>query len=145
MICLGVGLFVFILFGTLCASYTWIFASFSFVKFSVVTSSDTFSIPFSLYSSSGIPTVCRLAHFILSHRSLLLLSFFFSHLFVCVFYFFDWVISILSNRSFILSSALFILLSIAFSSTFVLASELKIFSCLFMFLVLFYSNLHFCQ
>jgi len=50
MICLGVGLFVFILFGTLCASCTRIFASFSFVKFSVVTSSDTFSIPFSLFS-----------------------------------------------------------------------------------------------
>ena len=49
MICLGVGLFGFILFGTFCASCTWIsFSSFRFGKFSGI-SSNKFLIPFSFH------------------------------------------------------------------------------------------------
>ena len=51
---------------------------FSFGNFSAIIFSNTFSIPFSFSSPSGIPIVCRLAHFILSYRSLILLSFVFS-------------------------------------------------------------------
>ena len=78
-------LFEFILFGTLCASYTWIFASFlNFGKFSAIISSNTFSIPFSLSSPSGTCIMHRLAYFILFHRFCKLLSF--SHLFFCLEY-----------------------------------------------------------
>ena len=49
MICLAVGLFGFILSGTLCASCSWISGSFfRFRKFSAIISSNTFSTPFSL-------------------------------------------------------------------------------------------------
>ena len=54
MVCLGVCLFGFILFGTLCASCTWIFVFFfRFQTFSAIISLNTCSIPFSL-SSPGI-------------------------------------------------------------------------------------------
>ena len=49
MIRLGVGLFGFILFCTLCASCTWISVSFfRFGQFSAIIFPNTFSIPFSL-------------------------------------------------------------------------------------------------
>ena len=51
IICLGVDLFGFILFGTLCASCIWIFVSFCrFIKFSAKILSHTFSTPFSFSS-----------------------------------------------------------------------------------------------
>ena len=78
MISLGMGLFGFILFATFYVSCTWISVSFfRFGKFSTIIFSNTFSIPFSLSSTSGVPIMCRLAGFVLSHRSCMLLSFFF--------------------------------------------------------------------
>ena len=83
-----------------------------------------FSIPFS--SPSGIPIMHRLALFILSYRSLVLLSCFFIWLSVCCP---DWVMSIiLSSRLLIRSSALFILLFRAFNSACISASEFYNFS-----------------
>ena len=47
--CLGVFSLRFILYGTLCASWTWLTISFSILgKFSTITSSKIFSYPFSL-------------------------------------------------------------------------------------------------
>ena len=42
---------------------------FRFGRFSVIISLSAFLIPFSLSSPSGPPIKCRLAHFILSHRT----------------------------------------------------------------------------
>ena len=83
MMCLGVGLFGFNLFGALCASYILKSVSFRFGKFPVIISSNIFSIPLSFSTPSGIPIMLRLAHFILSHRSLILLSCFLIWFSVC--------------------------------------------------------------
>ena len=82
-ICLGVGLLQFNLFGALYTSCFLILVSFRFRKFSAVISSNIFSIPLSFSSPSVIPIMHRLACFILSHRSLILLLCFF-HLFFCL-------------------------------------------------------------
>jgi len=83
IICLGVGLFGFSLFWALCASYILISVCFRFGKFSAIISSNIFSIPLSFSFPSGIPIMRILARFILSHRSLILLSCFF-HLVFCL-------------------------------------------------------------
>ena len=76
IIYLGVDLFWFILFGTLYVSYTKIFVFlFRFGKLSVIISSNTFLSP-SFSSPSRTPIMDRLEHSILSHSSLMLLSFF---------------------------------------------------------------------
>ena len=75
VICPGLSLFWFNMFGALCASCILILLSFRFGKFSVIISSNTLLIPFSLSSPSGIPIMPRLTCFILSNRSLILLSF----------------------------------------------------------------------
>ena len=79
-----------------------------------------------LSASSGIPT-CGSACFILSYKSVTLLSFFF---FIWLsLHYSNWVISIiLSSRSLILSSALSILLFIAVSSPFVYGNDFSNFS-----------------
>ena len=82
IICLGVSLFGFNLFGALCVSCILISVSFRFRKFPVIISSNIFSIPLSFSSPSGIPIMPRLAYFILSHRCLILLLFF--HLVFCL-------------------------------------------------------------
>ena len=74
IICLGIGLFGSNLFGALYASCVLISVSWSFGKFSATISSNIFWIPFSVSSPPGIPLMCRLACYILSHRSLILLS-----------------------------------------------------------------------
>ena len=127
MLCLGVGLFGFILFGTLCASCTRIAISF-FRKFWEVFSyyfiKYIFNPLFFLFPLESL--LCIDWHALYFSIDLILLSFFFHLLSVCCP---DWVISIiLSSRSLILSSALFILFFIAFSSTFVLANEFSSFS-----------------
>ena len=84
MMCLGVGLFGFILTGTLCASWTCVtFSPIKLGKFSMISFSNRFSILCS--SSSGIPIIQILLHFILScssfNPSLFFLSLFFLFLF----------------------------------------------------------------
>ena len=72
--CLGVFLLRFTLYGTLCASWTWLTISFSMLgKFLTIIASKNFSYPF-LFSSSGTPIIQVLVHFILSQRSLRLSS-----------------------------------------------------------------------
>ena len=54
--CLGVFLLGFILYGTLCTSWTWLTISFPVLgKFSTIISSNIFSVPFFFSSSSGTP------------------------------------------------------------------------------------------
>uniref|UniRef100_A0A8W4FBA7 Secreted protein n=1 Tax=Sus scrofa TaxID=9823 RepID=A0A8W4FBA7_PIG len=76
MMCLGVGLFGFSLFGALCASCILNPVSFRFGKFPAIISSNIFSIPLSFSTPSGIPIMRRLARFILSHRSHIAFQFF---------------------------------------------------------------------
>ena len=87
--CLGVFLFVFILVGALCASWTLLTISFPIVgKFSGISSSNIFSVPF-FFSSSWITILQMLVRLMLSHKSLRLssiLSFFF--LYSCLWYLF---------------------------------------------------------
>ena len=74
--CLGVFPLGFILFGTLCVSWTWVAISFSILgKFSTIISSSIFSWPFFLSSSSGTPMIRMLGCLTLSQRSLRLSSF----------------------------------------------------------------------
>ena len=69
--CLGVFLLGFILYGTLCASWTWLTISFSMLgKFSTIISSKNFSCPFFFFSYSGTPIIQMLVHLILSQRYL---------------------------------------------------------------------------
>ena len=119
-------LFAFNLFGALCAACILISVCFRFGKFPSIISSNVFSIPFPFSFPSGIPIMCRLAYFILSHRSLILLSCFLIWFSVCSP---DWVISvILFSMSLIHCSALFILLFIALSSVCIFANEFSSFS-----------------
>ena len=73
--CLGMFLLGFILCGTLPASWTWLSISFPMLgKFSTIISSKIFPYPFFFSSSSGIPIIRMLEHLILSQRSLSLSS-----------------------------------------------------------------------
>ena len=73
--CVGLFLLEFILYGTLCASWTLLAISFSMLgKFSTIISSKSFSYPFFFSSSSGTPIIQMLMHLILSQRSLRLSS-----------------------------------------------------------------------
>ena len=108
--CFGVFLLGFILYGTLCASWTWLPISFPMIwKFLTIISSNIFSDPF-YFPSSGIPVIWMLVHLMLSRKSLRLSSILF---FLFSLYCFVTVIStILSSRSLIHSSASVILLLI---------------------------------
>ena len=67
--CLGVFLLGFILYGTLCASWTWLTLSFSMLgKFSTIISSKIISYPFFFSSSSGTPIIQVLLCLIFSQR-----------------------------------------------------------------------------
>ena len=73
--CLGMFLLGFILYGTLCGSWTWLTISFSLLgKLSTIISSIIFSYPFFFSSSSGTPIIQMLVHLICSQRSLRLSS-----------------------------------------------------------------------
>ena len=62
------------LYGTLCASWTWLTISFLILgKFSTIISSNIFSVPF-FFSSSGTPIIQMFVHSMLSQRSLRLSS-----------------------------------------------------------------------
>ena len=109
--CLGVFLLGFILYGTLCASWTWLTISFSTLgKLSTIISSKIFSYPFFCSSSSGTTKIQMLVHLILSQRSLRL----FSDLFILftLFSSSEVIFTILSSSSLICSSASDILLLI---------------------------------
>ena len=108
--CLGVFLLVFILYGTLCASWTWLTISFPILgKFSTIISSNVFSVHFFFSSSSETPIIQMLVPLMLSQRSLRLSSI----LFILFSFFCSAVIStILFSRSLICSSASIILLFI---------------------------------
>ena len=145
MICLGVDLFRFILFGIPCASCTWMCVSFfRFGEISDIISSNTFSTLLSLSSPSGIPIVCRLACFILSHRSHMLLSFFF--FFICLLsaVLIGWVLLFyLPDHLFgLLHYLVCHLLCLAWFSCWQLSCLIFICSCLW-FLALHCSDLHF--
>ena len=125
---LGVFLLGFILYGTLCTSWTWLTISFSMLgKFSAISSSKIFSYPFFSYSSSGIPIIRMLVHLILSQRSLRLSSVLF-----ILFTFFcssEVISTIVSSSSPIRSSVSDILLLIP--SRIFLISVIVLFLCLF--------------
>ena len=77
-LCLGMFLLGFILYGTLCSSWTWVAISFPMLgKFSSIISSDIFYGPFSLSSPSGTPIMQMMLHLMLSQRCLRLSSFLF--------------------------------------------------------------------
>ena len=66
-ICLSMFLFGFILYGTLCVSWTWLTLSFPILgKFLTIISSSIFSDPFFFYSSSGTPIIQMLVRLMLS-------------------------------------------------------------------------------
>jgi len=109
--CLGVFLFGFILYGTLCASWTWLTISFSFLgKFSTPISSNTLSYPFSFFSSSETTIIQMLVRLILSQRSLRLSSVLF--ILFTLFFSSELISTILSSSAVIRSSASDILLLI---------------------------------
>ena len=109
--CLGVFLLGFILYGTLCTSWTWLTISFPKLgKFSTIISSNIFSDPFFFYFSSGTLIIRMLVHLMLSQRSLRLSSV----LFILISFFCSAVVisTILSSRSLIHFSASVVLLLI---------------------------------
>ena len=60
----------FILYRTLCTSWTWLFPFPCWGNFPTIISSKIFSYPFFFSSSSGTPIILMLVHLILSQRSL---------------------------------------------------------------------------
>ena len=79
MMRLGVGFFGFILFGALCASWAYVSISFTKIgKFSIIVSSNRFSIPCPL-SSPGTLTMQMLVCLMLSRKSLKLTFFSFRY------------------------------------------------------------------
>ena len=95
---------------------------FRFGKFLSIIYSNTFLLPFSLSSPSGTPIMSMLGCFVFSHKSYMLLSFFYMS-FCCS----DWVISIiLSSRSLMHSSVSFSLLFFASRVLFISEIELPI-------------------
>ena len=117
----------FILYGTLCASWTWLAIFFAMLgKFSTIISSKTFSCPFFL-SFSEMPIIQMLVHLIWSQRSLRLSSALF--ILFALFYSSEVISTILSSSSLIHSSASDILLLIP--SRVFLVSVIVLFVCLF--------------
>ena len=82
--CPGMFLLGFILYGTLCASFTWSISFSVLGKFSTIISSKIFSCPF-FHSSSGTPIIWMLVCLIWSQRSLIVLSSFHSFYFILLF------------------------------------------------------------
>ena len=128
--CLGVFFLGFILYGTLCASWTWVTISYPILgKFLTIVSSNIFSDPFFFCSSSGTSVIRMLVHLVLSQRSLR----WFSILFILFSLFCSSAViyTILSSSSLICSSASVILLLIPSSVFFISVIVLFISVCLF--------------
>jgi len=109
--CLGMFLLGFMLYGTLCASWTWLAISFSMLgKFSTIISSNNFSHSFFFFSSSETHIIWMLVHLVWSQKYLRLSS----ALFILSTLFCSSVVisTILSSSSLICSSASDILLLI---------------------------------
>ena len=84
--CLGMFLLEFILYGSLCVSWSLLAISFSMLgKFSTIISSKIFSYPFFSSSSSGTPIIQMLVCVIWSQRSLRLSSALHSFYFILLF------------------------------------------------------------
>ena len=109
--CLGVFLLGFVLYGTLCASWTLLNISFSMLgKFSTIISSKFFSYTFFFSSTYGTPIIQMLVCLILSQRSLRLSLVLF--ILFTLFCSSEVISTILSSSSLIHSSASDILLLI---------------------------------
>ena len=104
-ICLGVFLSGFILYGTLCAFWTWVTVSFPRLCFQLLCLHNIFSGPFSL-SFSETPITRILVHLTLSQRSLKPSSFLF------ILFSFFYPVAVIST---ILSASLLIHSSVSFS------------------------------
>ena len=128
--CLDVFLLGIILYGTVFASWIWLTISFSVLgKFSTMISSKIFSYPFFFSSSSGTPMIQMWVHLILSQRSLRLSSVLFI-LFTLV-YSSEVISTILSSSSLLHSSASDILLLIPSRVFLILVIVLFVSVCLF--------------
>lgn len=126
--CLQLGLFGFILFGTPCASCTWVSISFTRLgKFLAIICSNIFSVPFFL-SSSGIPIMWILMCLILSQASL-------DYPFLSIMFFFSFCCSYWMNSTSLFSKLLSFLMHYPISSWFPLLY--------FLFLLLYFSALIF--
>ena len=111
--CLGIFLLGFILYGILCASWTWLTIPFFMLgKFSTIISSKIFSYPFFFSSSSGTPIIQMLVCLLLSQRSLRPSSVLF--IVFTLFCSSEVISTLLSSSSLICSSASDILLLIPF-------------------------------
>ena len=120
--CFGVFLFVFILYGTLCTSWSWMLVSFPRLgKFLAVIYSNIFSGLLSLFSS-GTPIMQILVHLMLSQRYLKL-----SFLFILFFFFFFCSAVVISTA---LSSCTLVHSSVSFSLL-LASSSIYIFAFLF--------------
>ena len=128
--CVGMFLLGFILYGTLCASWTLLTISFFMLgKFSTIISSKIFSYPFFFSSSSGTPIIQMLVYLIWSQRSLRLSSALF--ILFTLFCSSEVISTILSSSSLIRSSASDILLLIPFSVFIISVIVLFVSVCLF--------------
>ena len=117
IMCLGVFLFGFILYGTVCVSWAWLTVSFPMVgKFSTIISLKIFSYTFFFSSSSGPPIIQMLVHLTWSQRSLRLSSALF--ILFTLFCSSEVISTSLSSSSLIHSSASDVLLLIFFQSLF---------------------------
>lgn len=142
IVCLGVALFRFNLFGAVWASWIWMSISFPrFRKFSVIIVLNTLSVAFSFSSPSELPIMWRFFLFFVSHRSYRLSL-------LCFYLFFIsplWLIfNVLSSRLlilfffFFLWSLLFLQLSIEFLSIVIVFFDSIISMCLSIFFDGFY-------
>ena len=128
--CLGIFLLRFILYGTLCASWNWWNISFSMLgNFSTIISSKIFVFTFFLFSSFGNPVTQMLVHLILSQTSLRLSSVLF--ILLTLFFSSKVISTILSSSSLIYSYASDILLLIPSRVFLILVIVLFVSVCLF--------------
>ena len=129
-LCPSVFLLMFMLYGTLCTSWSWVDISFSMLgNFSTIISSNIFLDPFFFSSSCADPIIQMLVHLMLSQRSLKLSSILF--ILLSLFCSLAVISIILSSSSLIHYSAFVILLLIPSSVFLISVIVLFITVCLF--------------